>query len=71
MTDIRDLITIDDVMEEIDLGPNGGLVYCMEYLISHSDWLEEQLGTLPPQFERAFPHLLCIHLPLPRGKDAA
>lgn len=42
--DIRDLITIDDVMEEIDLGPNGGLVYCMEYLISHSDWLEEQLG---------------------------
>ena len=28
--DIRDLITLDDVMEEMDLGPNGGLVYCFE-----------------------------------------
>jgi len=28
--DIRDLITLDDVMEELDYGPNGGLVYCME-----------------------------------------
>ena len=28
--DIRDLITGEDVMEEIKLGPNGGLVYCME-----------------------------------------
>ena len=32
-------------MEEVDLGPNGGLVYCMEYLVSHIEWLEEQLGT--------------------------
>jgi len=22
---------LDDVMEEIGLGPNGGLIYCMEY----------------------------------------
>lgn len=44
LLDIRDLITIDDVMEELDYGPNGGLVYCMEYLIAQADWLEEQLG---------------------------
>lgn len=28
--DIRDLISIEDVMEELGYGPNGGLVYCME-----------------------------------------
>jgi hypothetical protein len=29
-TDIRELISLEDVME-LKLGPNGGLVYCMEY----------------------------------------
>jgi hypothetical protein len=29
-TDIRDLISVEDVMEELGYGPNGGLVYCME-----------------------------------------
>ena len=31
-TDIRDLISVDDVMddEDLKLGPNGGLVFCME-----------------------------------------
>lgn len=28
--DIRDLISLDDVMTELDYGPNGGLVYCFE-----------------------------------------
>lgn len=32
--DIRDLITLDDVVEELNYGPNGGLVYCMEYKIT-------------------------------------
>ncbi|EGR30935.1 hypothetical protein IMG5_121020 [Ichthyophthirius multifiliis] len=44
--DIRDLITLDDVMDELKLGPNGGLVYCMEYLLQNLDWLEEQLSDL-------------------------
>jgi GTPase SAR1 family protein len=39
--DVRDLITLDDVMQELQLGPNGGLLYCMEYL---EDNLEEWLG---------------------------
>lgn len=32
LVDIRDLITVDDAMdaEELKLGPNGGLVFCME-----------------------------------------
>lgn len=29
-SDVRELITLEDVMEELGLGPNGGLIYCME-----------------------------------------
>ena len=31
--DIRDLISLEDAMDDDDLkfGPNGGLVFCMEY----------------------------------------
>jgi GTPase SAR1 family protein len=28
--DIRDLISLQDVMEELEFGPNGGLIYCFE-----------------------------------------
>lgn len=42
--DIRDLITVEDVMEELGLGPNGALIYCMEYLLENMDWLEEELS---------------------------
>uniref|UniRef100_A0A3P8USD9 GPN-loop GTPase 3 n=1 Tax=Cynoglossus semilaevis TaxID=244447 RepID=A0A3P8USD9_CYNSE len=46
MADIRELIQVDDVMEDDSLrfGPNGGLVFCMEYLANNFDWLEENLG---------------------------
>jgi GTPase SAR1 family protein len=45
MADIRQLINIDDIMadEELRFGPNGGLVFAMEYLLENSDWFEEQL----------------------------
>lgn len=42
--DIRDLISLDDVMTELHYGPNGALVYCFEYLLQNMDWLEEELG---------------------------
>ncbi|CAG8705039.1 17298_t:CDS:2, partial [Racocetra persica] len=42
--DIRDLITLEDVMEELQYGPNGGLIYCLEFLLNNMDWLEEELG---------------------------
>jgi hypothetical protein len=34
MIDIRDLIEIDDAMDDqaLRFGPNGGLVFCMEYV---------------------------------------
>ncbi|KAF2531729.1 hypothetical protein F2Q70_00031992 [Brassica cretica] len=28
---IRELVSLEDVMEEVGLGPNGALMYCMEY----------------------------------------
>ena len=31
-------------MEELEYGPNGGLIYCMEYLLDNLDWLEETIG---------------------------
>ncbi|XP_042721627.1 GPN-loop GTPase 3 isoform X1 [Lagopus leucura] len=46
MADIRELIEVDDVMEDDSLrfGPNGGLVFCMEYFANNFNWLEESLG---------------------------
>ena len=44
--DIRDLVPLDEVMGEMKLGPNGGLVYCMEYLVDNIDWLEDALEDL-------------------------
>ena len=28
--DIKDLVSLEDVMSELEYGPNGGLVYCFE-----------------------------------------
>ncbi|XP_055067865.2 GPN-loop GTPase 2 [Misgurnus anguillicaudatus] len=41
--DISELVTLDDVMDGLKLGPNGGLIYCMEYLEANLDWLEDKL----------------------------
>lgn len=42
--DVRELVTLEDVMQEANLGPNGGLLYCMEYLEDNlHDWLGECL----------------------------
>ena len=42
--DIRELISLDDVMEELGLCLNGGLMYCMEHLEENlDDWLTEGL----------------------------
>ncbi|CEM00756.1 unnamed protein product [Vitrella brassicaformis CCMP3155] len=41
--DVRELVTLEDVMEESNLGPNGGLVFAMEYLIDNFDWLQSEL----------------------------
>ena len=42
------LITLQDAMNEFGLGPNGGILYCLEYLEQNFDWLLERLGALSP-----------------------
>lgn len=37
--DVSKLITVEDVMENLNLGPNGALVYCVEFLEKNLDWL--------------------------------
>lgn len=46
LVDVRELISVADVMEdeELRLGPNGGLVFCMEYITKNPEWLEENFA---------------------------
>ena len=44
LADVRELVTLDDVVAETDLGPNGGLIRCLEHLTDNLDWLEEHVG---------------------------
>ncbi|PYH87244.1 putative ATP binding protein [Aspergillus uvarum CBS 121591] len=48
--DIRELITLEDVMEELGLGPNGGLIYCFEFLLQNLDFLTEALDPLSEEY---------------------
>jgi GTPase SAR1 family protein len=41
--DIKDLISLEDVMDEMSLGPNGGLIYCFEFLMENLDFLTDPL----------------------------
>lgn len=48
--DIKDLISLEDVMEEMGLGPNGGLIYCFEFLMENLDFLTEGLDSLTEEY---------------------
>ena len=39
----QDIVNLQQVMEKLDLGPNGGLLYCMEYLEQHVNVLVERI----------------------------
>ena len=39
----RDLVDLAEVMERMQLGPNGGTLFCLEYLEKNIDWLLERL----------------------------
>jgi hypothetical protein len=40
---ITSLISLSDAMTAHSLGPNGAMLYCLEYLEANMDWLEEEL----------------------------
>ncbi|XP_071094451.1 GPN-loop GTPase 3-like [Haliotis cracherodii] len=52
LADVRELIHIDDAMEDeaLQFGPNGGLIFCMEYLVQNLDWLREQLDDVEDDY---------------------
>ncbi|KAI9857236.1 MAG: ATP binding protein [Vezdaea acicularis] len=48
--DIKDLISLQDVMEELHLGPNGGLIYCFEFLLENLDFLTDAIDGLTEEY---------------------
>ncbi|PSN64394.1 ATP binding family protein-like protein [Corynespora cassiicola Philippines] len=48
--DIKDLISLEDVMEEMSLGPNGGLIYCFEFLMENLDFLTDPLAEVTEEY---------------------
>lgn len=48
--DIKELVTVEEVMEGIGLGPNGGLVYALEALLEHREWLDDDLDRYEDEF---------------------
>ncbi|KAI4108793.1 MAG: hypothetical protein L6R37_000791 [Teloschistes peruensis] len=44
--DIRSLITLDEIMQDEELGPNGGVLWALEELESQWEWLEGGLKGL-------------------------
>lgn len=46
---ITSLIRIEEVMESLKLGPNGSLMYAMNYLEANLDWLLNGIKNLPNQ----------------------
>ena len=37
-------------MDSLKLGPNGGLVYCMEYLEKNIEWLKSELEAVKEKY---------------------
>lgn len=48
--DIRDLVSLEEVMEQEELGPNGGVMYALEELQENFEWLEEGLKELSDSY---------------------
>ena len=51
---IYELINIEDVMMNCNLGPNGGLLFCVEYLEENFSWLEFKLNKLLQKSPNAY-----------------
>lgn len=45
--DINDLITLDDAMREEGLGPNGAMIFCLEFLEKNLEWLVKEMKKFP------------------------
>lgn len=48
--DIRDLVTLEEIMSDERLGPNGGILYALEELENNMEWLEDGLKELESDY---------------------
>lgn len=55
--DVRELVTLEEIMSEDTLGPNGGVLYALEEVENNMDWLTEGLKGLGGNF--TFPLCCC------------
>jgi len=44
--DVADLVQVEEVMDQMKLGPNGGLMFAMEFVRTNIEWLDSKLGSL-------------------------
>ena len=44
--DVRSLITLEEIMDEDDLGPNGAVLYALEEVEHNWEWLKQGLESL-------------------------
>ncbi|GAB7362711.1 hypothetical protein MBLNU230_g3017t2 [Neophaeotheca triangularis] len=67
--DVRDLVSVEEVMEREELGPNGGVLWAMEEVEANLEWLEGKLEEsdetiiLDPPGQ---PELTIHHMALPK-----
>jgi GPN-loop GTPase len=67
--DVRELVSVEEVMEREELGPNGGVLWAMEEVDATFDWVEAKLEQcedtviLDPPGQ---PELSMHHMALPR-----
>ena len=47
---LPNLLSLDEAMNTTQLGPNGGMLYCLEYLEENIDWLIDQLYEINPSY---------------------
>ena len=38
------MITVDDAMTEFNIGPNAGLIYCIDFLYKNITWLISKIN---------------------------
>ena len=63
--DVRDLVTLEEIMDEDRLGPNGATLYALEELEENYSWLEDglkELGGLSRPFYGLIESMLIVCL---------
>jgi len=48
--DVMELVSLNEVMETMGLGPNGAMIFCMEYIEVNLDWLRAKLSRLKGKY---------------------